>query len=171
MAQKPGKYRGICDRPGIVADIQIILGSILFSLRPQEMLEPWHKLCGMRIRETLIAWLGLVIAHFEITDRKQKKERNQWCDSALFQWLSAVPDSAESMKNANIFFKLQCSKNLLNCLFFWTSKPYGNKLYKLQGWASVLFKRTFRSLRSFPFFIKERSVTARGSEYYLCQSL
>ena len=26
-----------------------------------------------------------------------------------------------------------------------------------QGWASVLFKRTFRSLRSFPFFIKERS--------------
>ena len=28
----------------------------------------------------------------------------------------------------------------------------------LQGWASVLFKRTFRSLRSFAFFIKERSV-------------
>ena len=27
-----------------------------------------------------------------------------------------------------------------------------------QGWASVLFKRTFRSLRSFAFFIKERSV-------------
>ena len=26
-----------------------------------------------------------------------------------------------------------------------------------QGWASVLFKRTFRSLRSFPFFIKECS--------------
>ena len=26
-----------------------------------------------------------------------------------------------------------------------------------QGWASVLFKRTFQSLRSFPFFIKERS--------------
>ena len=28
----------------------------------------------------------------------------------------------------------------------------------IQGWASVLFKRTFRSLRSFAFFIKERSV-------------
>ena len=28
---------------------------------------------------------------------------------------------------------------------------------KIQGWASVLFKRTFRSLRSFPFFIKEHS--------------
>ena len=28
----------------------------------------------------------------------------------------------------------------------------------LQGWASVLFKRTFRSLRSFAFFIKECSV-------------
>ena len=27
-----------------------------------------------------------------------------------------------------------------------------------QGWASVLFKRTFRSLRYFAFFIKERSV-------------
>ena len=27
-----------------------------------------------------------------------------------------------------------------------------------QGWASVLFKRTFRSFRSFPFFSKERSV-------------
>ena len=27
----------------------------------------------------------------------------------------------------------------------------------VQGWASVLFKRTFRSLRSFLFFIKERS--------------
>ena len=27
-----------------------------------------------------------------------------------------------------------------------------------QGWASVLFKRTFRSLCSFPFFIKERCV-------------
>ena len=27
---------------------------------------------------------------------------------------------------------------------------------KRQGWASVLFKRTFGSLRSFPFFIKER---------------
>ena len=27
-----------------------------------------------------------------------------------------------------------------------------------QGWASILFKRTFRSLRSFAFFIKERSV-------------
>ena len=26
-----------------------------------------------------------------------------------------------------------------------------------QGWASVLFKRTFRSLRSFSFFIKERN--------------
>ena len=26
-----------------------------------------------------------------------------------------------------------------------------------QGWASVLLKRTFRSLHSFPFFIKERS--------------
>ena len=24
-----------------------------------------------------------------------------------------------------------------------------------QGWATVLFKRTFQSLRSFPFFIKE----------------
>ena len=29
---------------------------------------------------------------------------------------------------------------------------------KTQGWASVLFKRTFRSFRSFPFFIKERFV-------------
>jgi len=29
---------------------------------------------------------------------------------------------------------------------------------KLQGWASVLFKRTFRSLCSFPFFAKERFV-------------
>ena len=29
--------------------------------------------------------------------------------------------------------------------------------YKRQGWASVLFKRTFQALRSFPFFIKERS--------------
>ena len=27
-----------------------------------------------------------------------------------------------------------------------------------QGWASVLFKRTFRSFRSFPFFSKERNV-------------
>ena len=27
-----------------------------------------------------------------------------------------------------------------------------------QGWASVLFKRTFRSLRSFAFFLKECSV-------------
>ena len=27
-----------------------------------------------------------------------------------------------------------------------------------QGWASVLFKRMFRSFCSFPFFIKERSV-------------
>ena len=26
-----------------------------------------------------------------------------------------------------------------------------------QGWASVLFKRTFQSLRSFPFFMKERN--------------
>ena len=26
-----------------------------------------------------------------------------------------------------------------------------------QGWASVLFKRTERSLRSFPFFIKEQN--------------
>ena len=26
-----------------------------------------------------------------------------------------------------------------------------------QGWASILFKRTDRSLRSFPFFIKERN--------------
>ena len=29
---------------------------------------------------------------------------------------------------------------------------------KNQGWASVLFKRTFRSFRSFTFFSKERSV-------------
>ena len=28
----------------------------------------------------------------------------------------------------------------------------------VQGWASILFKRTERSLRSFPFFIKERNV-------------
>ena len=27
----------------------------------------------------------------------------------------------------------------------------------IQGWASVLIKRTFQSLRSFPFFYKERS--------------
>ena len=31
-------------------------------------------------------------------------------------------------------------------------------LTQYQGWASVLFKRTFRSLRSFAFFIKECSV-------------
>ena len=40
----------------------------------------------------------------------------------------------------------------------------GNIIFKFtyvsreQGWASVLFKRTFRSLRSFAFFIKECSV-------------
>ena len=31
-------------------------------------------------------------------------------------------------------------------------------LYCGQGWASVLFKRMFRSFHSFGFFIKERSV-------------
>ena len=31
-----------------------------------------------------------------------------------------------------------------------------------QGWASVLFKRTFRSFHSFPFFIKECSVLFRS---------
>ena len=31
-------------------------------------------------------------------------------------------------------------------------------MYSAQGWASVLFNRMFRSLRSFPFFIKEHSV-------------
>ena len=31
-------------------------------------------------------------------------------------------------------------------------------LYCGQGWASVLFKRMFRSFHSFAFFIKERSV-------------
>ena len=30
-------------------------------------------------------------------------------------------------------------------------------IYDLQGWASVLFNRTFRSLRSFPFFVKKRN--------------
>ena len=31
-------------------------------------------------------------------------------------------------------------------------------LYCGQGWAFVIFKRTFRSFHSFAFFIKERSV-------------
>ena len=41
------------------------------------------------------------------------------------------------------------SVNLLN---------FQNFICRMQGWASVLFKGTFSSLRSFPFFIKERSV-------------
>ena len=36
--------------------------------------------------------------------------------------------------------------------------PRGHLQVSIQGWASVLFKRTFHSFRSFPFFIKERSV-------------
>ena len=31
-------------------------------------------------------------------------------------------------------------------------------LYSVQGWASVLFKRTEQSLHSFTFFIKERNI-------------
>ena len=33
----------------------------------------------------------------------------------------------------------------------------GSVRENMQGWASFLFKRTERSLRSFPFFIKERN--------------
>ena len=41
-----------------------------------------------------------------------------------------------------------------NVIFAWSM----NVVYMFaQGWASVLFKRTEQSLRSFPFFIKERS--------------
>ena len=35
---------------------------------------------------------------------------------------------------------------------------YVSDVIEYQGWASVLFKRMFRSLRSFPFFIKEQNV-------------
>ena len=37
-------------------------------------------------------------------------------------------------------------------------EPWNKTLRHYQGWAYILFKRTEQSLRSFPFFIKERNI-------------
>ena len=64
-----------------------------------------------------------------------------------------VPPCCEKMQTN----KLRQQKDSMHTVLQYIALHYFVFKHFSQGWASVLFKRTFRSLRSFPFFIKERS--------------
>ena len=68
---------------------------------------------------------------------------------------------------SNGHYKFSIGGQLIFTVNKWINEdPSGSGINKLicgffsdyQGWASILFKRTFHSFRSFPFFIKECSV-------------
>ena len=65
--------------------------------------------------------------------------------------------------DVKLCIKNTCINNIkkLYCLKMYLLKNQQDSIIRktknVQGWASVLFNWTFRSLRSFPFFIKERS--------------
>ena len=85
--------------------------------------------------------------------------RQKWYHKILFLFFTMMLAKICGIILENLQKVCPCSvvidyADMVNYFYFEKGKT-NNK--SNQGWASVLFKRTERSLRSFPFFIKEQN--------------